>query len=103
MFKIVASFTRPNTDNEFFSDIYMEYDLIKEIHINARRNSGFLGIDENVYRDELRCDKALCFDSQQSFLEFAAENKHLLDQRNALVDEYCLRTNHVYKYYVIET
>jgi hypothetical protein len=103
MFKIVASFIRPDAEFEFFSDIYMQYDVIKEIHANARRNRGFLGLDENVYRDELRCDKAMCFDSQQSFLEFVAETKDLLDKRMLLINEYCARTKHEYKYYVIET
>lgn len=101
MFKIVASFTRPNADHEFFSDIYMKYDLIKNLHLNAAKNPGFLGIDENVYRDEFRCDKALCFDSQESFLKFAAENQDILDRRKKLIDLYCAETKHEYKYYVI--
>lgn len=103
MFKIVASFTRPDSQHEFFNDIYMQFDLIKTLHERARLNQGFLGVDEHVYRDDLRCDKALCFDSQQSFLAFVADNQDLLDQRMAMINEYCLRTNQVYKYYVIET
>lgn len=103
MFKIVASFTRPNTDHEFFTDIYMTYDIIRSLQENAAKLPGYLGVDENIYRDELRCDKALCFDNQQSFLEFVSANQHLLDQRSKIIDEYCLRTKHVYKYYVIET
>ena len=102
MFKIVASFTRLNSDFEFFNDIYSNYDVVVEIHNNAAKLSGFLGVDENVYRDDYRCDKALCFDSAQTFYQFAMENKDLLDKRMLLINEYCVRTKHEYKYYVIE-
>lgn len=101
MFKIVASFTRPDSQHEFFSDIYMQFDLIKTLHERARSHQGFLGVDEHVYRDDLRCDKALCFDSQESFLKFAAVNQDILDQRKKLIDLYCAETKHEYKYYVI--
>ena len=103
MFKIVASFTRPNTDHDFFSDIYLEYDVIKNLQIAARKNTGFVGLDENIFRDDFRCDKAMCFDSYQSFLQFVTDNKELLDQRSKMIEEYCVMTKHVYKYYVIET
>jgi hypothetical protein len=103
MFKIVASFIRPDAEFEFFGDIYMQYELIQELHNNAKKLSGFLGVDENVYRDDYRCDKALCFDNAQTFYQFAMENKDLLDKRMLLINEYCARTKHEYKYYVIET
>lgn len=103
MFKIVASFTRPNTDYEFFNDIYMNHDIVKQIQKNAERIPGYLGIDENVYRDDFRCDKGLCFEDLDSFYQFGRENKELLDQRLQLINEYCARTKHEYKYYYIES
>ena len=77
MFKIVASFTRPNSDFEFFSDIYSRYDIIAEIQKNAAKLPGFLGMDEHVYRDEFKCDKALCFENEAAFNEFVQNNQVL--------------------------
>ena len=102
MFKIVASFTRPNLDFDFFNDIYSNYDIVVEIHNNAEKIQGFLGIDENIYRDEFKCDKALCFDSEASFNEFVQNNQLLLYKRKQLIEEYCQRTGHEYKYYIIK-
>lgn len=101
MFKIVASFTRPNTDHDFFNDIYTEYKVINQIQANAGLTPGYLGIDENVYRDNHRCDKALCFENEAQFLQFVKENQTLLDQRLVLIKEYCNTTGHEYKYYII--
>lgn len=102
MFKVVASFTRPNTDYEFLSDIYMDNEAIVELHKNAGKIPGYLGIDENIYRDDFRCDKAMCFENIQAFYQFVTENKELLDRRSDLIAEYCARTQHEYKYYYIE-
>jgi hypothetical protein len=102
MFKIVASFTRPNSDFEFFNDTYSNYDIIAEIQNNAAKLPGFLGIDENIYRDEFKCDKALCFDSEESFNEFVQYNQLLLYKRNQIIEEYCQRTGQEYKYYIIK-
>jgi len=102
MFKIVASFIRSDTQFPFFNDLYMEHELIIELHLNARKIEGFLGVDESIYRDQFRCDKALCFDSVESFYQFASENKDLLDKRNEIIKEYCAKTNQEYKYYVIQ-
>jgi hypothetical protein len=102
MFKVVASFTRANADYEFFNDIYMDNDIVKELHRQAEELSGYLGIDENIYRDQFRCDKAMCFDSEQAFYEFAVHCKTILDKRMEIINEYCLRTGHEYKYYMIK-
>lgn len=102
MFKVVASFTRTNTDHEFFNDIYMDNEIVIELHRSAEKIPGYLGLDEDIYRDEFRCDKAMCFDSEQSFYEFAVKCKSLLDQRLELINEYCQRTGQVYKYYMIK-
>jgi hypothetical protein len=101
MFKIVASFTRPNSDFEFFNDIYSNYDIVVEIHNNAEKLPGFLGIDENIYRDEFRCDKALCFENEAAFNQFVQNNQLLLYKRNQLIGDYCKTTGHMYKYYTI--
>jgi hypothetical protein len=101
MFKIVSSFTRPNTDQEFFNDIYLTHELITELHRNAERISGFLGIDENIYRDEFRCDKALCFENELAFSQFVEENQQLLFKRNQLIEDFCNTTGQMYKYYII--
>ncbi len=101
MFKIVASFTRLNTDYDFFNDLFMTNEVVVEIHKNADSIPGYLGIDEHIYRDEYRCDKALCFENKDSFLQFAIENQNLLDQRLLMIKEYCDSTGHEYKYYII--
>lgn len=102
MFKVVASFTRPNKDYEFFNDIYMDNDTIIELQKSAEKIQGYLGIDENIYRDDFRCDKAMCFENIQAFYQFAIDNKEILDRRSELIAEYCARTQHEYKYYYIE-
>jgi hypothetical protein len=102
MFKIVSSFTRKNSDYEFFNDIFMNNDIVKEVHKSAEKIPGYLGIDEYVYRDEFRCDKAICFDNEKSFYEFAQCSKILLDKRMELINDYCHRTGHEYKYYIIK-
>jgi len=101
MFKIVSSFSRSSLEHEFFNDLYINYDLLKELRKNAEKISGFLGMDEHVYRDEFRCDKALCFDSEESFNLFVSQNQELLFKRKQIIDEYCQRTGHEYKYYTI--
>jgi hypothetical protein len=101
MFKIVASFTRSNTDYEFFNDTHMNHELITEIHQNAERIPGFLGIDEHVYRDEFRCDKALCFENEAVFNQFVEENQLLLFKRKQLIEDFCSTTGQMYKYYTI--
>jgi hypothetical protein len=102
MFKIVASFTRPNIDHEFFNDLFMTNEVVVEIHKNADSIPGYLGIDENVYRDKYRCDKALCFENEDSFNDFVDKNQLLLRKRKQLIEEYCLSTGHEYKYYIID-
>lgn len=102
MFKIISSFTRTDTDQEFFNDIYSSYDIVNELHRNAEKIPGFLGIDETVYRDEFRCDKALCFDSEESFNLFVAQNYELLIKRSQLIEDYCQSTGQVYKYYMLK-
>lgn len=101
MFKIVASFTRSDTDQEFFNDSYMTDKLIIEIQQNAEQIPGYLGIDENVYRDEFRCDKALCFENEAAFRQFVEENQQLLFKRNQLIEDFCNTTGQMYKYYII--
>ena len=101
MFKIVASFTRPNTDHAFFNDLYMKNDIIHQIHKNADLIPGYLGIDEDIYRDEFRCDKAMCFENEHAFLKFTKQNQNLLDQRLTMIEEYCRETGHEYKYYML--
>lgn len=102
MFKIVASFTRQNNNYGFFNDLYMTNEIVVELHENARLIPGFLGIDEVVYRDDLRCDKALCFENKASFDLFVEKNQLLLFKRKQLIDKYCQQTGHEYKYYTIE-
>ena len=102
MFKIVSSFTRTNKDHDFFNDLYMNYDLINQLHKNIEQTPGFLGIDENVYRDEFRCDKALCFENEAAFNLFVEQNQLLLFKRKQLIEEYCQQTGQVYKYYTIK-
>ena len=101
MYKIVASFTRSNTDQEFFNDTYSNYEVIMEIQQNAKQIPGFLGIDENVYREEFRCDKALCFENKAAFDQFVEENQQLLFKRNLLIEDFCKATGQMYKYYTI--
>ena len=101
MFKIVGSFTRSDTDQEFFNDIYMTHEVLVEIHENAKQIPGFLGIDENVYRDEFRCDKALCFENEAAFNQFVQENLPLLFKRNLIIEDFCKATGQMYKYYTI--
>jgi hypothetical protein len=102
MFKIVSSFTRETSDHEFFNDLYINYDLLKKLRKNAETIPGYLGMDEYVYRDEFKCDKALCFDSEESFNLFVVQNQDILVKRKQIIEEYCQRTGHVYKYYVIK-
>jgi hypothetical protein len=101
MFKIVASFTRPNVDHEFFNDLYMTNEIVVELHKNAESIPGYLGIDEHIYRDEYRCDKALCFENENSFNDFTEKNQILLYKRKQLIEKYCSNTGHEYKYYII--
>lgn len=102
MFKIVASFTRINTDHEFFNDVYSNYEIVNQIHAMAETLPGYLGIDENVYRDEFRCDKALCFENKLAFDNFVNKCQILLAKRKQIIEEYCQRTGQEYKYYIIE-
>lgn len=103
MFKVVASFTRINKDHDFFNDLYKNYDIVNQLHNAAELIPGFMGIDENIYRDDFRCDKALCFKNEAAFALFVERNQELLFRRKQLIDEYCQRTEHVYKYYMVET
>jgi hypothetical protein len=102
MFKVVASFTREDTKYDFFNDLYSNYEVVNQLHESARSLPGFLGIDEEVYRDEFRCDKALCFENEEAFNLFVAKNQELLFYRKQIIEEYCQRTGHVYKYYMIK-
>jgi hypothetical protein len=72
-----------------------------EIHRNAEQIPGYLGIDENIYRDEFRCDKALCFEHEAAFNQFVQENLPLLFKRNLLIEDFCKSTGQMYKYYTI--
>lgn len=102
MFKIVASFTRPNANHEFFNDLYMNYEIIKQIHAVAETIPGYLGVDETIYRDEFRCDKALCFENKSAFDKFVNSCQILLLKRKQIIEEYCQQTGQEYKYYIIE-
>jgi hypothetical protein len=102
MYKIVSSFTRPDTNFEFFNDIFTDYDVIVELHRNAEKLPGYLGIDEHIYRDQFKCDKAMCFKDENSFKEFVENNLILLQKRTDLIAEYCQRTGQEYKYYIIK-
>jgi hypothetical protein len=102
MFKIVASFTRSDIDQEFFNDTYSNYEVIMQIQQNAKQIPGFLGIDENIYRDDFRCDKALCFENEAAFSQFVEENQVLLLKRNQLIENFCNTTGQMYKYYIIK-
>jgi hypothetical protein len=102
MFKIVASFTRSNTDQEFFNDTYSNYEVIMQIQKNAKQIPGFLGIDEHIHRDDFRCDKALCFENEAAFSQFVEENQQLLFKRNQLIENFCNTTGQMYKYYIIK-
>jgi len=102
MFKIVSSFTRETTEHEFFNDLYTNYETVSNLHTSAEQIPGYLGIDENVYRDEFRCDKALCFDNEESFNLFVVQNQELLLKRKQIIEEYCQRTGQMYKYYTIK-
>jgi hypothetical protein len=103
MFKVVASFTRTNKDYDFFNDLYINYDVVNQLHAAAESIPGFMGIDEHIYRDDFRCDKALCFKNEKAFSLFVENNQELLFRRKQLIDDYCQRTGQVYKYYMIET
>jgi hypothetical protein len=101
MFKIVSSFTRKTTEFPLFNDVFMEHETISKLHKSAENIPGYLGIDENVYRDQYRSDKAMCFENESFFNEFVEKNQLLLYKRKQLIEEHCSNTGHEYKYYIL--
>jgi hypothetical protein len=101
MFKIVSSFTRKTTEYQMFPDAFAEHETVQQLHSNAASAPGYFGSVETLYQDEFRCDKAMCFDNEESFKLFVETNQQLLYKRKILIDEHCQRTGHEYKYYMI--
>jgi hypothetical protein len=101
MFKMVSSFTRKNLDDNFFYHDHNQHPTVLEILENAKATRGFLGLFEIIYNDH-RHDLALGFETALNFQEFVQSNQVILNKRSELISEYCQRTGHEYKYYIIE-
>lgn len=101
MFKIVASFTRINSDHNFFYEDYAQHPVMIQLHNKLTTTSGYLGIFE-IVSTETQQDLALGFDTILDFQNFAQSAQDILAERIGLIEEYCRGTGHVYKYYMIE-
>ena len=101
MFKIVSSFSRENPDYNFFYHDYNQHPTVLEILENANATRGFLGLFEIVC-DDYQHDLALGFETAEDFQAFVQANQVILNKRSELISDYCQRTGHEYKYYIIE-
>jgi hypothetical protein len=101
MFKIVSSFSRANFDYNFFYHDHNQHPTVLGILEVAENTQGFLGLFEIVC-DDYRHDLGLGFETAEDFQEFIQANQVILNKRSELISEYCRRTGHEYKYYIIE-
>lgn len=101
MFKIVSSFSRVNFDYNFFYHDHNQHPVVLEILETAKKTQGFLGLFE-IFCDEYKHDVGLGFETSMNFQEFLQANQVILNKRSELLSEYCKRTGHEYKYYIIE-
>jgi len=101
MFKVVASFTRTDNSHNFFYEDYSQHPVMLKIHDKLTTTSGYLGIFE-IVSNETQQDLALGFSTLLDFQIFAQSAYDILSERMSLIEEYCQRTGHVYKYYMIE-
>jgi hypothetical protein len=101
MFKVVASFARENSDHNFFYYDNNQHPIVVTILETLKNTQGFLGLFE-IIQEDCRHDIALGFETVLDFQTFAQNNQKLLNARQQLIEEYCQRTGHVYKYYMIE-
>lgn len=101
MFKMVASFSRTDFDHNFFYHDHNQHPVVQEILETAKNTQGFLGIYEIVCNDYTH-DLGLGFETAIDFQQFVQANQAILNKRSELISEYCQRTGHEYKYYIIE-
>jgi hypothetical protein len=93
MFRAVVIFQRPNTLSKFFYHEYVDHPVVVDIQKSFESSQGFLS-KKILVNEELKFEVAMEFETFENFMSFVESNKNLIDQRNALVEEWCTKNNH---------
>lgn len=93
MFRAVVTFKRPDSLSKFFYHEYVDHPVIVDIQKSFESSQGFIS-KKILVDDELNFEVAMEFDTFENFMLFVGSNKDLIDQRNALVEEWCTKNNH---------
>lgn len=101
MFKIITTFTRLDTSNNFFNEEFKDHPVVVAIHDQFATSNGFLG-KEILLNEGLVIEIAMKFETAENFWEFARLNHDIIDQRKNLIDSWCTRVNHKYSWRIEE-
>jgi 7-keto-8-aminopelargonate synthetase-like enzyme len=101
MFKIVASFSRENPDHNFFYYEFWNHEVIKSIQEEFKNTPGSVGL-EILEETDQKMEIAMVFEDKDRFMDFAANNYLLLEERSKMIENWVNTTGHTYKYYMIE-
>jgi antibiotic biosynthesis monooxygenase (ABM) superfamily enzyme len=98
--KIVVTFNRPNSSHKFFYEEYDQHPVVMALYSNFESYPGFLK-KEILLETETTAEVAMSFNTLEDFLNFSKDNKNLLDQRKALIEEWCQQTGHTFNHQLI--
>ena len=97
MFRIITTFTRLDTTENFFYEEFKDHPIVISIQERFLKSNGFLG-KEILMNEELTIEIAMNFETADDFWEFAKTNHDIIDQRKTLVEQWCSSANHKYSW-----
>lgn len=97
MLKVTVTFQRSTTDAEFFYTAFAEHPIVLALKDKFEGHPGFRG-KEILVEEEYRVEIAMNFDTVENFLDFAKANQDLLDQRKAIIEDWCKQNNHTFEH-----
>ncbi len=97
MFKVIVTFKRTDTDADFFYTAFADHPVVLALKDKFESHPGFRG-KEVLVDEEYVVEIAMKFDTVESFKDFADSNKDLLDQRMAIIQQWCQENNHTFEH-----